>query len=171
MLLKESLQSEALVFLHTDENRARKPEVVMAEFAERKVREATTRLNTTIQTLSNELNKQLGSFIYTPTGKQIQEYDVMVEQFKPNDNGDVMTREEWLGCVEDGSFIPYDGTLGEIVIDGILTHYVLKGWNPRASDGLGFAITSNGGLYKVHPISMDEFKNLKGSVLVVWYNR
>ncbi len=114
---------------------------------------------------------------FTPRGTEIKEYDKIVGEFSPKDYGDVMSREEWLECVENGDFIPYDGTLGEIVIDEMLTCYELEGWN------MGFYLTfgdekvifraakGSDSCYRIKEITMDEFKALEGNVKVCWYNR
>lgn len=115
--------------------------------------------------------------IFLPTGKEIKEYEFAVGLFIPKDYADVMTREEWLECVENGDFIPYDGTLGEIVIDGYLTVYELEGWGHQAwltdDDGepVYFGLTSEKEAYRIKQISMKEFKALEGNVQVCWYNR
>ena len=109
---------------------------------------------------------------FTPTGHEIKEYESIVGDFTPKSYGDVMTREQWFDC----DFIPYDGTLGEIVIDGKLTCYELKGWASEfylflEGERVYFDFTEDKNFYRVKLISTEEFKALEGDVQVCWYNR
>lgn len=112
-----------------------------------------------------------------PNGKELQKLERVVEPFVAKDYADVMSREDWLACVEAGGFIPYDGHLGEIVIDGYLTVYQLEGWGLWSwlEDENGKPLYTNtdskGNPYRVKPISMDELKALEGNVQVCWYNK
>jgi hypothetical protein len=92
---------------------------------------------------------------------------VIIEKFQGVSFGDRMTREDWLECVDCGGFIPYDGTLGEIIINDHLTAYRLRGW----SGGWDFDTDSKKNKYSIVSISMEQFKNLQGKVEVMWYNR
>ncbi len=100
--------------------------------------------------------------------KELKVFDSVVEPFVPKNYGDVLSREDWLDYVKSGSFIPYDGTLGEIIIDNQLTCYELAGWG----SGFGFGTSASGEfLFETKIITLEQFKELEGNVQVVWYNR
>ncbi len=121
----------------------------------------------------------------TPSGSIIKEHDIFVENVRIEDvlarktymdAEDVFTRERWLKCVDIKGFIPYDGHVGEIFINGKLTHYRLKGWIwdlylTFGEEKVYFSTLTKDECYRTYPITMNEFKALEGKVQLLWYNR
>ena len=110
----------------------------------------------------------------TPAGHEIKEYDIFVGKFVPKEHGCVMTREDWLAC----NFARDDGHLGEIIVNGLLTVYELKGWASEFYLTFGekpekvyFSLTNTKECYRVHLITMEAFKALPSRVEVCWYNK
>lgn len=121
----------------------------------------------------------------TPRGNEIKEYELFVGDFTIEDilkgksymdEEDLYTREGWLEAVEEGHFIPYDGTVGEIFIDGKLTNYRLVGWTPDlyltfGEEKVYFGVLPDGEVHREDPLTVEEFKALEGKIQLLWYNR
>lgn len=86
-------------------------------------------------------------------------------EFQDKNFGDKLTLREFIDSAESGSFIPNDGSIGEVYVNDKLTNIEVQGW------GLDF----RGLLPEIYGqavfMTLGELTEIEGEVALMWYNK
>jgi hypothetical protein len=84
-------------------------------------------------------------------------------EFSEKDYGDKFTLKEFIEAMKNGSFIPSDGSIGEVYVNDKLTNIDVKGW--------GFWFHQAIGGPPFVSMTFEELAEIKGEVTLMWYNK